>query len=263
MIKFSIITVCLNAGDDLIDTVTSTLNQTYENFEIIVKDGLSTDGSVEQLPADPRIRLIRQKDTGIYDAMNHGVDEATGDYLIFMNAGDRFYSNKVLKDISVEMEKQTADIYYGSCYNQALKIVDPTPKELTKYFCYRSMICHQATVYKAKMLKSRGYDTAFTVSADRERMLYAVIKEKAKCIYVPVIVVSFQSGGFCTTDKAKRMLEDEKIKLRKRYFPALERFKYGLRYQISLPWLRRLILKDRRLLAKYKQFVARVYGNAK
>ena len=86
MIRFSIITVCLNAGEDLIATVTDTLCQTYENFEIVVKDGFSTDGSVEKLPADDRIRLVRKKDTGIYDAMNQAVREATGDYLIFMNA---------------------------------------------------------------------------------------------------------------------------------------------------------------------------------
>ena len=54
-------------------TITYTLCQTYENFEIIVKDGFSTDGSVEKLPADDRIRLVRKKDTGIYDAMNQAV----------------------------------------------------------------------------------------------------------------------------------------------------------------------------------------------
>ena len=90
MIKFSIVTVCLNAGQDLIDTVNSTLGQSYDCFEILVKDGFSTDGSTEQLPEDERIRLIQKKDTGIYDAMNQAVEEALGDYLIFMNCGDRF-----------------------------------------------------------------------------------------------------------------------------------------------------------------------------
>ena len=74
MVRFSIITVCLNAGQDLLDTVQSTLGQTYENFEIIVKDGGSRDGSMEKLPADPRIRVVTRKDTGIYDAMNQAVD---------------------------------------------------------------------------------------------------------------------------------------------------------------------------------------------
>ena len=89
MIQFSIITVCLNAGQGLLDTVARTLSQTYENFEIIVKDGGSEDGSLEKLPMDARIRVVTRQDTGIYDAMNQGIAEARGDYLIFMNCGDR------------------------------------------------------------------------------------------------------------------------------------------------------------------------------
>ena len=90
MLRFSIITVCLNAGQSLLDTVERTLGQTYEHFEIIVKDGGSTDGSIEKLPSDPRIRVVTRQDTGIYDAMNQGIEEAKGDYLIFMNCGDWF-----------------------------------------------------------------------------------------------------------------------------------------------------------------------------
>ena len=75
MIQFSIITVCLNAGQGLLDTVERTLGQTYGHFEIIVKDGGSKDGSIEKLPSDPRIRVVTRKDTGIYDAMNQGIEE--------------------------------------------------------------------------------------------------------------------------------------------------------------------------------------------
>lgn len=88
-------------------------------------------------------------------------------------------------------------MYYGRCYNQILDVVDPAPKKLTKYFCYRSMICHQATIYKTSMLKKRGYDVSYTVSADRERMLYAVIKEKARCVY---------ASGCCCCFSRRRIL---------------------------------------------------------
>ena len=178
MIKFSIITVCLNAGNDLLETVESTLKQSYSEFEIIVKDGFSKDESICKLPQDKRIHLVQKKDTGIYDAMNQGIEVAQGDYMIFMNAGDKFYDSEVLKRIADGIEETSGDLYYGRCYNQILDVVDPAPKKLTKYFCYRSMICHQATIYKTSMLKKRGYDVSYTVSADRERMLYAVIKEK-------------------------------------------------------------------------------------
>lgn len=106
MIKFSIITVCLNAGQDLIDTVENTLNQSYDNFEIIVKDGFSKDGSIEKLPYNDKIKLIQKKDTGIYDAMNQGIEAATGDYLIFMNCGDWFYDGSVLERIDAAIKEK-------------------------------------------------------------------------------------------------------------------------------------------------------------
>ena len=80
--RFSIITVCLNAGENLIETVKSTLMQTYADFEIIVKDGFSDDGSIDRLPQDSRIKLVQKKDSGIYEAMNQGIKEASGDYCL-------------------------------------------------------------------------------------------------------------------------------------------------------------------------------------
>ena len=113
MIRFSIITVCLNAGQGLLDTVERTLGQTYEHFEIIVKDGCSRDGSVKKLPNDPRIRVVTKKDTGIYDAMNQGIEEAQGDYLIFMNCGDWFYSTEALREIAEGIGEDREPLYYG------------------------------------------------------------------------------------------------------------------------------------------------------
>ena len=72
-ISFSIVVVCLNPGEKLLKTVQSVLNQKYGNYEIVVKDGGSTDGSLEQLPADSRIRVYTRLDSGIYDAMNQAM----------------------------------------------------------------------------------------------------------------------------------------------------------------------------------------------
>lgn len=261
MIKFSIITVCLNAGNDLMETVKSTLEQTYGNFEIIVKDGFSKDESISKLPQDSRIHVVQKKDAGIYDAMNQGIEAAQGDYMIFMNAGDKFYDSEVLKRIANGIEEMPGDLYYGRCYNQVLDVVDPAPKKLTKYFCYRSMICHQATVYKSSMLKKRVYDISYTVSADRERMLYAVIKEKARCIYLPVVVVAFQGGGFCTTDKAKKMLANEKERLTEEYLSPAERLKYRIQHTLTLPTIRKKILNNASAMRMYRKVISKIYGN--
>lgn len=261
MIKFSIITVCLNAGQDLVDTVNSTLEQTYGDYEIIVKDGFSIDGSIKNLPQDSRLHLVQKKDFGIYDAMNQGIEVAQGDYMIFMNAGDKFYDSEVLRNIAKEIEETPGDLYYGRCYNQILNVIDPAPKKLTRYFCYRSMICHQATVYKSSMLKKRGYDAFYAVSADRERMLYAVIKEKARCVYLSVVVVAFQGGGFCTTEKAKKLLTVEQRKMKKTYFSKLERVRYALAHGITFPHIRERLLKNKKVKKIYRTMIAKAYRN--
>ena len=198
MIKFSIITVCLNAGNDLLETVESTLKQSYSEFEIIVKDGFSKDESICKLPQDKRIHLVQKKDTGIYDAMNQGIEVAQGDYMIFMNAGDKFYDSEVLKRIADGIEETSGDLYYGRCYNQILDVVDPAPKKLTKYFCYRSMICHQATIYKTNMLKKRGYDVSYTVSADRERILSILT-------VLPLLVNAYVEGLYYANTLANKI----------------------------------------------------------
>lgn len=123
------------------------------------------------------------------------------------------------------------------------------------------MICHQATIYKASMLKKRGYDVSYTVSADRERMLYAVIREKARCVYLPVVVVAFQGGGFCTTDKAKKLLANEKERLTKAYFSAAERLKYGIKHKLTFPALRKKVLNNESAVRVYRKLVSKIYGN--
>lgn len=261
MIKFSIITVCLNAGDDLIDTVASTLDQTYENFEIIVKDGFSSDGSVERLPMDSRIRLIRQKDTGIYDAMNQGIDEATGDFLIFMNAGDHFFEKSTLEKIVKEMDIQEAQLYYGRCYNESLKCFSNSPKRITPFFCYRTMICHQGMVVAREYLMGKKYDCSYKVSADRELLLHSVIKAKLTVKRIPVVVAEYQGAGFCESKANQKRIQEEDQRLKRVYFSKWQNMHYRARIMLTLPGLRRKIVKNPKLARLYKRLIGFLYGN--
>ena len=93
---FSIIVVCLNAGDRLQDTLDSIWKQSYSDYEVIIKDGGSKDGSLSCVPKKDNVHLYREKDTGIYDAMNQAVRYAHGEYLLFLNTGDLFYDEQVL-----------------------------------------------------------------------------------------------------------------------------------------------------------------------
>ena len=101
-IKYSILVVCLNAGQRLLDTIDSIISQKYQNYEIIIKDGESQDGSVELVKSRyteylSRIQIYSQRDSGIYDAMNQACTYAKGDYYLFLNTGDSFYDEFVLE----------------------------------------------------------------------------------------------------------------------------------------------------------------------
>lgn len=114
-IKISVITVCLNASNCIQQTLTSVTEQNYPNLEYIVIDGCSTDGTQEIINSyKNRItNIISENDEGIYDAMNKGIKIATGDYIIMMNAGDRFFSSSTISEAVKRMQDTDTDVYFG------------------------------------------------------------------------------------------------------------------------------------------------------
>ena len=117
MSLFSIIVVCLNPGEKLKETVDSILLQTEKDVEIIIKDGNSSDGAVETLKKRENIRIIRQADKGIYDAMNQAAEQAKGEILFFLNCGDKFHDEKVLENVKKSVQGSNAKIFYGNIFS--------------------------------------------------------------------------------------------------------------------------------------------------
>ena len=261
MIKFSIITVCLNAGNDLLYTVAETLNQSYKNFEIVVKDGFSSDGAVEKLPMDSRIRVIRKKDTGIYDAMNQAIEEAAGEYLIFMNAGDTFYAETTLEEIAAQITDKDVALYYGRCYNETLAVYSNSPLKLTPFFAYRSMLCHQAMIFRYSYMKEKMYDCSYRVCADREILLDIVMRSHQKTQYIPTIVARYKGSGFCETEENQKKIEIENRRLREDFFSIRQRVKYQAMINLTLPKLRKMIANNPKLVKSYKQAIGLIYRN--
>lgn len=115
--KFSIITVCFNSEETIERTIISVLSQSYQNFEYIIVDGASTDGTlgivekyVEKYP--DKIKLISEKDDGIYDAMNKGIRVASGDLIGIVNSDD-YYETDALENISETYDGEKYEIVYG------------------------------------------------------------------------------------------------------------------------------------------------------
>ena len=113
--KFSIITVCLNPGEKLNATLDSVMRQSCRDFEVILKDGGSRDGSIEKWkqghasrPGAGQVRIFAEKDAGIYDAMNQAVTHAQGEFLLFLNCGDVFPDGEVLERTRKVIEEERA-----------------------------------------------------------------------------------------------------------------------------------------------------------
>ena len=109
MEKISVITISYNCKDVIEDTILSVIGQTYTNIEYIIIDGASTDGTFDVIKkyADKIDFWISEPDKGIYDAMNKGLKHATGDWVIFMNAGDSFYNNTVIERFVPQIDIDT------------------------------------------------------------------------------------------------------------------------------------------------------------
>lgn len=222
-VRFSIIVVSLNAGERLRETINSIINQTYGDYEIILKDGGSVDGSVEALLHDSlnnirkfsleekteyeskAIKIYRKKDAGIYDAMNQAIGYANGDYYLFLNTGDNFFSNDVLQKVNDALvkltveNKETVDIIYGDMYHKALESVIASAPEINDFTCYRNVPCHQTCFYSSKMFEDRAYNQEYNVRADYEHFLWCFYEKKANIRHIPVNICTYEGGGYSET----------------------------------------------------------------
>lgn len=268
VMKFSIIVVCLNEGEKLHKTIESILGQTEEDYEIIVKDGGSTDGSVERLVGgdghvddftqkcvdNGRMKIYREKDSGIYDAMNQAVKHASGEYIFFLNCGDYLYQKDVLfqvKRLMEEEEKEEASsssapvretqrhgrrprIYYGNIRERMTGALVQSNPKMDDFGCYRNVPCHQACFYDRQLLVSRGFDTNYRVRADYEHFLWCYYKAKAHTVYLPVTVASYEGGGFSETKENVRQSAREHRQIVGKYMPSDKVLKYRLLMLITL-----------------------------
>lgn len=264
---YSIIVVCLNAGERLHDTIESILQQKYTNYEIIVKDGGSSDGSVEELQAafhDERMHIHIRKDNGIYDAMNQAVQLAQGEYYLFLNAGDSFYDETVLDKITEEIGRiknkdKKADVIYGNLYHKALDTIIYAAPEINDFTCYRNVPCHQTCFYHRSMFETRGYKTEYNVRADYEHFLWCFYEKKAKIWYVPVIVASYEGGGYSETKENRKRSARQHREIVVRYMGRKKADKYRWIMLLTLAPLRSAIADNKYLSGIYNGLKTAVY----
>lgn len=263
---FSIIVVCRNAGEKLNKTIESIRRQTAEDYEIIVQDGFSTDGSVERLAvenAGENLKIYREKDTGIYDAMNRAVVHASGRYLFFLNCGDYFQDETVLAQVKKEIAqtdgKKGPAVFYGNIFERSTGALVMSNPKIDDFACYRNVPCHQACFYDRRLLKKRGFRTCYQVRADYDHFLWCYYKAHAGMYYMPVTVASYEGDGFSETRENKRRSLVEHAHIVGKYMSRKQIIKYRLILLVTLSPLRTYLAQNEATAEFYQKIKRRIY----
>ena len=260
--KFSIIVVCLNPGDKLNQTLDSILAQTYQDYEILVKDGGSKDGSIEGMRQDARIKLFVEKDTGIYEAMNQAVSHATGDFVLFMNCGDVFYNEKVMEEtarFAEKCEQQDNLVLYGDTYSEKNDVVIASAPAINGFTCYRNIPCHQSCFYATRLCKEKPYDPQYRIRADYDHFLWCYYVSKAELKHMGLIVASYEGGCFSESKKNQKRDKEEHKKITECYMSKGELLKYRLIMLATLAPLRKAMAESKVFSGLYHGLKEKLY----
>lgn len=267
---FSILVVCLNPGDKLKMTLESIRGQTFRNYEVIIKDGLSSDGSLDFIKEVkkefPVLRVVGKKDSGIYDAMNQAVQEAGGRYLYFLNCGDKFYHEKVLEEMAglIAGHPAKAGIYYGNIYERLTGREVASNPRMDAFGCYRNVPCHQACFYDRKLLLAHPFETKYRVRADYEQFLWCFFAgkpgEKTSFVYGDILIADYEGGGFSETKKNRRISAAEHKEIVRKYMPVGKAWKYRMIMWVTLAPVRTWIARNPVTSGFYNGLKKKIYG---
>lgn len=221
MDKISVITVTFNAENILQKTIQSIHQQTYTNTELIVIDGKSTDNTLKIIQEnDTKIDFWQsESDHGIYDAMNKGICRITGDWVIFMNAGDVFSSEDTLEN-ALRNAPRNADVVYGNYridYQtfQKIKKVPTNMQDIWKGMSWN----HQSILVRRKCIQKFYFNTNYSLAADYEQLV-RMFKAGKIFYHTDTWIADFADGGQSAKQKIKYLNQVREIS--KFHFPQIE-----------------------------------------
>lgn len=229
--KFSIITVCKNSEKTIENAILSVINQTYKNFEYIIIDGLSTDNTLNILEkySNNISQVTSEADSGLYDAMNKGIRQASGDYLFFLNSDDEFFNNNILQIVADNAEN-SPELLYGDLVvsnKQTGSISLQKHNKLNKIYLLKNTPCQPATFYKREVFGKYGFfDTNYKIVSDHEWFLRVFLKNQITSEYLGFPVNVFNIGGLSTDKKREEKLISERNEMLNKYFTKFERISY-------------------------------------
>jgi len=220
--KISIVTATYNSGATVRDTIRSVLEQSYDNIEYIIKDGGSTDDTLNIVRAyEPlfggRMKVISEPDKGIYDAFNKGLATATGDVVGFLNSDDFFTSPHVVAKLATALADSGCDAVYGDVHYVDIDDISHEVRYYSSaYFRRRLMRCgfmpaHPSWYCRREVYERYGgFDCRFRIAADFENLLRLIFIHRISTVYLPLDCVAMRTGGASTSGMAshRRILKD-------------------------------------------------------
>lgn len=225
---FTIVTITYNNLEGLKKTYASVITQHYQNFEWLIIDGDSNDGTKDFINSidDQRVKIYSEEDAGIYDAMNKGLLRAKGYYIIFMNGGDCFYSKTTLEDVYRIANKITPKPHF--IYGDAFELNTTTNKMYLKkarnstWKISGMFTHHQAMFYKREHieLNKLRYNTNFKIASDYEltlRFLELLSSKQILKIDIPICIFSLDG----ISSKQNKLGFIEQYQIKKQFYPKM------------------------------------------
>lgn len=226
---FTLITVTYNAGSTIERTLQSVEAQTYPRIEHLIIDGCSSDRTMSHIQryverngqGKHLVRVVREPDNGLYDAMNKGIQMATGDYLVFLNAGDRLHEPTTIEQLAELSGWQRGRANYAILYGETDLVDDEgrflrhrrlqTPEQLTSHsFLSGMLVCHQSFYVRTDLAHSTPYDLRYRYSADYDwciRLIQRAEKRRLRFLNTHLILTDYLNEGLTTKNHRKSLME--------------------------------------------------------
>jgi len=225
MTKLSIITICYNEQKYIRTTCKRIVSQSFQDFEWIVVDGGSTDGTLDilEIYKDRMNIFISEKDNGSISAVNKGIQKAKGEYVLQIHGGDYLSSDDVLEKVQQYLYLNK-DILYGDCgiiTEEGIptsKFIAPPSEDIGEYFFCQNNICTPSTFIRKELFQLYGlYDEQYKVVTDWEKWI--VFNKNSVSFYkIPEMITCFRLGGISNSPKYRSQhMEERGIVLKKHY----------------------------------------------
>lgn len=205
---FAVVTVVYNHCEGIEETIQSVLNQTYPSIHYLIIDGGSTDGTTEiiQQYASRLHFWSSEPDGGIYDAMNKALERCSGDYVLFMNSGDRFYSNDTVQQLAGQSAGE--DLLYGDTLLKTKDRLQLSKSKPCERIGYGMPFCHQSVAAHRRLFAHRRFDTRYRYAADFAFFVEASVAGKLSYRQLPVPVAIYDNTGLSMSLEAAKEQAD-------------------------------------------------------